>query len=112
MDNQLRSPRKVLRTVVAICAMTTALAATTGTSAHADYPPLPPTGETASDVVVAAPVPFAPSAPAQGDLPSTGSSGVSTTMVAGGLALLLGVTLTSWSVVSDRRRSSAHDPVA
>lgn len=122
MDTPRKSPRRVLRVAVAAFALTTAVAATAGTSAHAYPPSPPPPGDTGSDVEVEPPVPppnetgsdvveSAPIAPAQGDLPATGSSGVPTTLIAGGLALLLGVGLTSQSVVSGRRRSSADDSV-
>jgi hypothetical protein len=47
---------------------------------------------------------FASGAVAQAPLPATGNANVSTTLLAGGVALLLGIALTSWNVVSNRRR--------
>lgn len=51
-------------------------------------------------------------APTQASLPSTGNSGVSTTLLAAGLALLLGIALTTWNVVSNRRRSAAETSIS
>lgn len=51
---------------------------------------------------------FGSTTPTQASLPSTGSSGVSTTLLAAGLALLLGLALTTWNVVSNRRRSATE----
>ena len=45
--------------------------------------------------------------PTQAALPSTGNSGMSPTLLAGAIALLLGIALTSWNAVSNRRRSAA-----
>lgn len=46
-----------------------------------------------------------PTAPAQGSLPATGNSGMSLTLAAAGIALLLGMAVTLWSKTSARRHT-------
>ena len=110
MNSKAKSPRRVLRAAVATVALTTAVAATAGTSALA-YPPLDDGGQQA-------PVPeqdqdaAAPTGGAQAALPATGNSNMSMTLVVGGVAMLLGVALTSGSIVSNRRRAEAEDSIA
>jgi LPXTG-motif cell wall-anchored protein len=109
-NTKAKSPRRVLRAAFVTVALTTAVA---GTSAHAlPYPP----GDESDSGGQQAPVPeqqgFAPAAPSQGDLPATGNSDMSMTLVVGGVALLLGAALTSGSIVSNRRRTEAGDSAA